>query len=163
MNQYAINKIKETLSNLSKTIQKFSIMNLCFTLLGVLLLVLTFIFYKESHELIIAIIPLFFSLLLISYSFSKIAEKVLYWTVHLCSILLGLLLLTTAVLLTAALFFDGEWIFTIIFILISSKFYLFNSIKALRKKEKNISDYEQALCALYTMVIFVKANVNYCA
>jgi hypothetical protein len=73
------------------------------------------------------------------------------------------LLLTTAVLLTAALFFDGEWIFTIIFILISSKFYLFNSIKALRKKEKNISDYEQALCALYTMVIFVKANVNYCA
>ena len=162
MNKY-ISKIKQLLSMASS---KFSIMNLSFTLLGVLLLILCFIAYvahPELETLIMTIIPLFFSLLLISYSFSKIAEKVLYWTVHLCSILLGLLLLTTAVLLTAALFFDGEWIFTIIFILISSKFYLFNSIKALRKKEKNISDYEQALCALYTMVIFVKANVNYCA
>jgi hypothetical protein len=166
MNQYAINKIKETLSNLSKTIQKFSIMNLCFTLLGVLLLVLTFIFYKESHELIIAIISLFFSLLLISYSFSKIAEKVLYWTVHLCSILLGLLLWASVVFLLPPFLFNGEWIFVIItaiFYLFSSKFYLFDSIKALGKKEKKISAYEQLLCIVsFTLILgFIGSIVNY--
>lgn len=166
MNKY-ISKIKETLSNLSKTIQKFSIMNLCFTLLGVLLLVLTFIFYKESHELIMTIILLFFCLLLILYPFSKTVEKVLYWIVHLCSILLGLLLWTSGVFLLPHFLFNGEWIFAIItaiFSLFSGKFYLFDSIKALRKKEKKISAYEQVLFFVFCILIlpFLGGFINYC-
>ena len=91
-------------------------MNLYFILMGVLILVLDFIFYaidRDSITAILAIIPLFFSLLLISYSFSKIAEKVLYWTVHLCSILLGLVLSASS-----AFLFNGKNIITIIAIII---------------------------------------------
>ena len=158
MNKY-ISKIKQLLSMASP---KFSIMNLCFTLLGVLLLVLTFIFYaidRDSITAILAIIPLFFSLLLISYSFSKIAEKVLYWTVHLCSILLGLLLSASS-----AFLFNGKNIITIIAIIIFSTLLIFYSIKALRKKEKNISVYEQLLCIVsFTLILgFIGSIVNYC-
>ena len=157
MNKY-ISKIKQLLSMASP---KFSIMNLCFTLLGVLLLVLTFIFYaidRDSITAILAIIPLFFSLLLISYSFSKIAEKVLYWTVHLCSILLGLLLSASS-----AFLFNGKNIITIIAIIIFSTLLIFYSIKALRKKEKNISVYEQFLCiaSLILILTSIGAIVNY--
>ena len=158
MNKY-ISKIKQLLS---KTSSKFSIMNLYFILVGVLLLVLDFIFYKvkyNSTKTILAIIPLFFSILLISYSFSKIAEKVLYWTVHLCSILLGLLLLAS----TVVLFFNGKHIITIIAIIIFSTLLIFNSIKALRKKEKKISVYEQLLCIVsFTLILgFIGSIVNY--
>lgn len=161
MNQYAINKIKETLSNLSKTIQKFSIMNLYFILMGVLILVLDFIIYaidRDSITAILAIILLFFSLLLLSYSFSKIAEKVLYWTLHLCSILLGLLLSASS-----AFLFNGKNIITIIAIIIFSTLLIFYSIKALRKKEKNISVYEQFLCiaSLILILTSIGAIVNY--
>ena len=158
MNKY-ISKIKQLLS---KTSSKFSIMNLYFILVGVLLLVLDFIFYaidRDSITAILAIIPLFFSLLLISYSFSKIAEKVLYWTVHLCSILLGLLLSASS-----AFLFNGKNIITIIAIIIFSTLLIFNSIKALRKKEKKISVYEQLLCIVsFTLILgFIGSIVNYC-
>ena len=142
MNKY-ISKIKQLLS---KTSSKFSIMNLYFILVGVLLLVLDFIFYKvkyNSTKTILAIIPLFFSILLISYSFSKIAEKVLYWTVHLCSILLGLLLSASS-----AFLFNGKNIITIIAIIIFSTLLIFYSIKALRKKEKR-SPYTNNFYVLY--------------
>lgn len=158
MNKY-ISKIKQLLS---KTSSKFSIMNLYFILVGVLLLVLDFIFYKvkyNSTKTILAIIPLFFSILLISYSFSKIAEKVLYWTVHLCSILLGLLLSASS-----AFLFNGKNIITIIAIIIFSTLLIFYSIKALRKKEKKISVYEQLLCIVsFTLILgFIGSIVNYC-
>ena len=137
-------------------------MNLYFILVGVLLLVLDFIFYKvkyNSTKTILAIIPLFFSILLISYSFSKIAEKVLYWTVHLCSILLGLLLSASS-----AFLFNGKNIITIIAIIIFSTLLIFYSIKALRKKEKKISVYEQLLCIVsFTLILgFIGSIVNYC-
>ena len=159
MNKY-ISKIKQLLSIASP---KFSIMNLYFILVGVLLLVLDFIFYAvyQYHDSIIAIlaiIPLFFSLLLISYSFSKIAEKALYWTVHLCSILLGLVLSASS-----AFLFNGKNIITIIAIIIFSTLLIFNSIKALRKKEKKISVYEQLLCIVsFTLILgFIGSIVNY--
>ena len=155
MNKY-ISKIKQLLSMASP---KFSIMNLYFILMGVLILVLDFIFYaidRDSITAILAIIPLFFSLLLLSYSFSKIAEKVLYWTVHLCSILLGLLLWASAVFLLPPFLFNGEWIFAIItaiFYLFSGKFYLFDSIKALRKKDLRLWA-SSIFCILHTNIAF---------
>ena len=157
MNKY-ISKIKQLLSMASP---KFSIMNLYFILMGVLILVLDFIIYaidRDSITAILAIIPLFFSILLISYSFSKIAEKVLYWTVHLCSILLGLLLSASS-----AFLFNGKNIITIIAIIIFSTLLIFYSIKALRKKEKNISVYEQFLCiaSLILILASICAIVNY--
>lgn len=154
MNQY-ISKIKQLLSMASP---KFSIMNLYFILMGVLILVLDFIFYAIDRDSITAIIPLFFSLLLLSYSFSKIAEKVLYWTVHLCSILLGLVLSASS-----AFLFNGKNIITIIAIIIFSTLLIFYSIKALRKKEKNISVYEQFLCiaSLILILTSIGAIVNY--
>ena len=157
MNKY-ISKIKQLLSMASP---KFSIMNLYFILMGVLILVLDFIFYaidRDSITAILAIILLFFSLLLLSYSFSKIAEKVLYWTVHLCSILLGLLLSASS-----AFLFNGKNIITIIAIIIFSTLLIFYSIKALRKKEKNISVYEQFLCiaSLILILASIGAIVNY--
>ena len=154
MNKY-ISKIKQLLSMASP---KFSIMNLCFILMGVLILVLDFIFYAIDRDSITAIIPLFFSLLLLSYSFSKIAEKVLYWTVHLCSILLGLVLSASS-----AFLFNGKNIITIIAIIIFSTLLIFYSIKALRKKEKNISVYEQFLCiaSLILILTSIGAIVNY--
>ena len=157
MNKY-ISKIKQLLSMASP---KFSIMNLYFILMGVLILVLDFIIYaidRDSITAILAIIPLFFSILLISYSFSKIAEKVLYWTVHLCSILLGLLLSASS-----AFLFNGKNIITIIAIIIFSTLLIFYSIKALRKKEKNISVYEQFLCiaSLILILASIGAIVNY--
>ena len=157
MNKY-ISKIKQLLSMASP---KFSIMNLYFILMGVLILVLDFIIYaidRDSITVILAIIPLFFSILLISYSFSKIAEKVLYWTLHLCSILLGLLLSASS-----AFLFNGKNIITIIAIIIFSTLLIFYSIKALRKKEKNISVYEQFLCiaSLILILASIGAIVNY--
>ena len=154
MNKY-ISKIKQLLSMASP---KFSIMNLCFILMGVLILVLDFIFYAIDRDSITEIIPLFFSLLLLSYSFSKIAEKVLYWTVHLCSILLGLVLSASS-----AFLFNGKNIITIIAIIIFSTLLIFYSIKALRKKEKNISVYEQFLCiaSLILILTSIGAIVNY--
>jgi FtsH-binding integral membrane protein len=140
---------------------KFSIINLYFILMGVLILVLDFIIYaidRDSITAILAIILLFFSLLLLSYSFSKIAEKVLYWTLHLCSILLGLLLSASS-----AFLFNGKNIITIIAIIIFSTLLIFYSIKALRKKEKNISVYEQFLCiaSLILILASIGAIVNY--
>ena len=157
MNKY-ISKIKQLLSMASP---KFSIMNLYFILMGVLILVLDFIIYaidRDSITAILAIILLFFSLLLLSYSFSKIAEKVLYWTLHLCSILLGLVLSASS-----AFLFNGKNIITIIAIIIFSTLLIFYSIKALRKKEKNISVYEQFLCiaSLILILTSIGAIVNY--